>query len=69
MSLDASLPSQPNSGLLQRSQSIMRLRHYSLRTQTAYLHWIVRYIRCPSRKQESWLETRVYAGQAADRRS
>ena len=55
MSLDASLPSQPNSGLLRRSQSIMRLRHYSLRTQTAYLHWIVRYIRFHRRRHPDGL--------------
>jgi hypothetical protein len=55
MSLDASLPSQPNSGLLRRSQSIMRLRHYSLRTQTAYLHWIVRYIRFHGRRHPDGL--------------
>ncbi len=40
--------SQPNPGLLQRSQSIMALRGYSPRTRAAYLSWIRRFIRLPS---------------------
>jgi len=32
-------------GLLQRAQSIMALRGYSLRTSAAYRHWIIRYVR------------------------
>jgi hypothetical protein len=41
---------QPNSGLLQRAQSIMGLRRYSQRTQSAYLHWIVRFVRYHDRR-------------------
>jgi len=41
---------QPNSGLLQRTQSIMRLRRYSQRTQSAYLGWIVRFVRFHERQ-------------------
>lgn len=32
-------------GLLRRVRERVRARHYSLRTEKAYLHWIVRYIR------------------------
>lgn len=35
---------------MQRTQSIMRLRRYSLRTQAAYAHWMVRFIRYHGRR-------------------
>jgi len=30
--------------LLDRMRRIIRLKHYSLRTEKAYLHWVKRYI-------------------------
>ncbi|MES1259974.1 MAG: phage integrase N-terminal SAM-like domain-containing protein, partial [Gemmatimonadota bacterium] len=36
---------QPKPGLLQRAQSIMAMRGYSLRTSAVYRNWIMRYIR------------------------
>jgi hypothetical protein len=30
--------------LLDRVREIIRLKHYSIRTEEAYVHWILRYI-------------------------
>lgn len=43
-------PVQPKTGLLQRAQSIMVLRGFSLRTCAAYRGWIVRFIRFHSHR-------------------
>ena len=37
--------SPSNTRLLQKLQSKMRLRHYSLRTEQAYAGWVVRFVR------------------------
>lgn len=37
--------SQKKSRLLKQVRSEIRLRHYSIRTEEAYVHWIVRYVR------------------------
>jgi len=34
-----------SSELLEKISTIMRVRHYSKRTEEAYIHWIIRYIR------------------------
>lgn len=34
-----------NSELLEKISTIMRVRHYSKRTEEAYIHWVIRYIR------------------------
>ena len=36
---------QPNTRILQKLQSKMRLGHYSLRTEQAYAGWVVRFVR------------------------
>ncbi|WP_198027409.1 phage integrase N-terminal SAM-like domain-containing protein, partial [Candidatus Paracaedibacter symbiosus] len=43
LSPDASAGREPR--LLEQVRSRMRLKHYSLRTEQAYLYWIRRYIR------------------------
>ena len=47
MSMDASVPVPPAPGkpkLLEQIRSFLRVKHYSLRTEEAYLHWIKRFI-------------------------
>jgi integron integrase len=44
------MPSIENQGLLVRVRERVRARHYSIRTEKAYLHWIWRYIRFHDRK-------------------
>lgn len=39
------MPRQPKSALLQALQSNMRVRHYSPRTEVAYLSWVRRFVR------------------------
>ncbi len=39
------MPTLENGGLLERVRERLRSRHYSYRTEKAYLHWIWRYIR------------------------
>lgn len=34
-----------NSDLLEKISTVMRVRHYSKRTEEAYIHWVVRFIR------------------------
>lgn len=38
-------PAEPSPKLLEQVRQVMRLRHYSLHTERAYLDWIKRYIR------------------------
>ena len=47
--------SQSKSGLLRHTQSIMRLRRYSPRTQAAYIGWIVRFVRYHGRRHPAGL--------------
>jgi hypothetical protein len=35
---------RPKQKLLERAQEIIRLKHYSIRTEHAYLNWMRRYI-------------------------
>lgn len=42
MSTEAPIPPRPK--LLDRVRQAIRLRHYSPRTEQAYVHWIKRYI-------------------------
>ena len=45
--MSSSLPTAPEQGkpkLLEQVRQLMRLRHYSLRTEEAYIGWIRRYI-------------------------
>src|SRR5262249_9477040 len=39
-----SLPVAPKPGLLDQVRTAVRLRHYSLRTEDTYLHWIRRFM-------------------------
>src|SRR4051812_28585824 len=56
MTDDASLPANPASPdsptprLLEVLRERIRFRHYSYRTEVAYAHWIVRYIRFHGRR-------------------
>ena len=34
----------PKSKLLELMRSVIRLRHYSLRTEQSYIHWVKRFI-------------------------
>gem|GEM_PF-5525709 len=36
----------PKRKLLDRVRDVCRLKHYSLRTEQAYVHWIKKYILC-----------------------
>ncbi len=42
--------SSPPPRLLDRVRDHLRLKHYSLRTETSYIGWIKRYIHFPSKR-------------------
>lgn len=44
-SINGSLEAKPRRGLLDEVRARLRLKHYSSRTETAYVAWIRRYIR------------------------
>jgi site-specific recombinase XerC len=47
-------PGQPTPRLYDRVVEVLRTRHYSRRTEQAYIHWIRRFIRFHGRLQDGY---------------
>ena len=70
--MSRNLESSPPMRLLERVRELIRIRHYSIRTEQAYLQWIRRYIHFHSRKHPRDLgadELRLFLSDLAVRRN
>jgi integron integrase len=48
-----SAPKQPN--LLEQMQSVIRMKHYSIRTEEAYVHWVKRFVLFHGKKHPKYM--------------